>query len=349
MRVGKIVRWEEERGFGFIAPDDGGGQVFVHLNQISGRRSPCVGEEIAFQMGKDQEGRPCAASAWGKDEILEDLKPEVGRRAKTGATRKVEKGAAAFLWNYVALAFLMVLVFAVLFGTLHVGVLGAYVALSVVTFVVYAVDKRAAKCGAWRVSEAALHLWALAGGWPGAVLAQQLLRHKLSKAEFRFLFRVTVLVNCALLVWLAWCGGMAEVVRWVPQSRQSATSRRTPQPKEKAPARNHGSDAVGAAFRARRSNVQVTGSARVSRVLSDDNKGSRHQRFILKMASGQTLLIAHNIDLAPRIPGLRAGDTVDYCGEYEWNAKGGVVHWTHHDPGGRHPGGWLRCRGRNYQ
>ena len=118
MLTGKIVRWDEERGFGFIAPDDGGEQVFVHLNQISGRRSPRIGEEISFQVGKDQEGRVCASKAWGKDEILEDLKPEVGRGAKMGPPRKVNRGAAAFLWNYVALAFLMVLVFAVLFDSL---------------------------------------------------------------------------------------------------------------------------------------------------------------------------------------------------------------------------------------
>jgi uncharacterized membrane protein YsdA (DUF1294 family)/cold shock CspA family protein len=199
MRVGKMVRWEEERGFGFIAPDDGEEQVFVHLNQISGRRSPCVGEQIAFRMGKDQDGRVCAASA------------RIYRGRAPGA-KSMSKGSAAFLWNYVALAFLMVLVFAVLFGTLHVGVLGAYVGLSVVTFAVYAVDKRAAQCGAWRVPEAKLHLWSLVGGWPGAVLAQQLLRHKSSKEEFRFVFRITVGVNCALLVWLAWCGGVAVVM-----------------------------------------------------------------------------------------------------------------------------------------
>jgi hypothetical protein len=116
-----------------------------------------------------------------------------------------------------------------------------------------------------------------------------------------------------------------------------------------APARSSSSDAVGAAFKARRSNVQVQGAGNVIRVLSDDNVGSRHQRFILQLTSGQTVLVAHNIDLAPRIPGLRTGETVSFYGEYEWNAKGGVVHWTHHDPGGRHVGGWLQCRGKRFQ
>ena len=103
------------------------------------------------------------------------------------------------------------------------------------------------------------------------------------------------------------------------------------------------------AYQRRQSDVQVAGSAVVSRILPDDNEGSRHQRFILQLSSGRTLLIAHNIDLAPRINTLREGDLVEFYGEYEWNEKGGVVHWTHHDPGGRHIGGWLRHNGRTYQ
>jgi len=94
---------------------------------------------------------------------------------------------------------------------------------------------------------------------------------------------------------------------------------------------------------------QATGSGTVVRVLSDDNDGSRHQRFILQLAGGRTLLIAHNIDLAPRIPGIRAGDMVEFYGEFRSNPQGGVIHWTHHDPQGRHPGGWLRHKGRTYQ
>ncbi|MEE4185428.1 MAG: DUF3465 domain-containing protein [Gammaproteobacteria bacterium] len=107
---------------------------------------------------------------------------------------------------------------------------------------------------------------------------------------------------------------------------------------------------LAAAFAEQRSDVLVNnGAGRVKRVLADDNQGSRHQRFILELGSGQTVLIAHNIDLAPRIPGLRPGDLVEFAGEYEWNDNGGVVHWTHHDPAGRHPGGWLRHQGQVYE
>ncbi len=107
--------------------------------------------------------------------------------------------------------------------------------------------------------------------------------------------------------------------------------------------------ALRQAIRQQRSDVQVRGSGRVQRLLPDDNEGSRHQKFILRLPSGDTLLIAHNIDLAPRIPGLGKGDRVEFFGEYEWNERGGVVHWTHHDPAGRHVDGWLKHEGKTYQ
>ena len=107
--------------------------------------------------------------------------------------------------------------------------------------------------------------------------------------------------------------------------------------------------AITDAYQNRLSDIQVSGSGKVSRILRDDNKGSRHQRFILRLSSGQTLLIAHNIDLAPKINALQEGDVVQFFGEYEWNSKGGVVHWTHHDPGGSHVGGWLKHDGRKYE
>lgn len=107
--------------------------------------------------------------------------------------------------------------------------------------------------------------------------------------------------------------------------------------------------AVQQAYDNQQSDVQVQGAGIVSRVLPDDLEGSRHQRFILDTGQGHSLLIAHNIDLAPRVEGIRKGDRVEFHGEYEWNPKGGVVHWTHHDPVGRHTGGWLKHSGQTYQ
>jgi hypothetical protein len=95
--------------------------------------------------------------------------------------------------------------------------------------------------------------------------------------------------------------------------------------------------------------VQVAGEGEVAKVLADDNQGSKHQRFILRMPEGFTVLVAHNIDLAPRVRNIANGDKVSFYGEYVWNEKGGVVHWTHSDPRGRHVAGWLKHNGVTYQ
>ena len=99
----------------------------------------------------------------------------------------------------------------------------------------------------------------------------------------------------------------------------------------------------------KQSNVQVQGIGKVSRILPDDNNGSKHQKFLLKLPSKLTLLVAHNIDLSKRIDKLKEGDEVEFYGEYEWNNKGGVLHWTHHDPRGKHKDGWLKHNGVVYK
>ncbi|MCM8857162.1 MAG: DUF3465 domain-containing protein [Candidatus Thiodiazotropha sp.] len=108
-------------------------------------------------------------------------------------------------------------------------------------------------------------------------------------------------------------------------------------------------DAITRAFQQRADEVQVHGKGTVFKLLSDDRDGSRHQRFLVRLQSGITLLVAHNIDLAARIDTLESGDKVEFSGLYEWNQKGGVLHWTHHDPQGRHQGGWIKHEGKRYQ
>ena len=109
------------------------------------------------------------------------------------------------------------------------------------------------------------------------------------------------------------------------------------------------SSALDEAYARKLSNIWVEGEGTVSKLLSDDNKGSRHQKFLVKISSGKTLLFAHNIDLAPRVEDLKIGDTVTFRGEYVYNPKGGVMHWTHHDPQGRHEAGWIKHNGKQYQ
>ena len=106
---------------------------------------------------------------------------------------------------------------------------------------------------------------------------------------------------------------------------------------------------IAHAFEEHASGLQIEGEGIVTKILPDDVDGNRHQRFIIRLDSGQTLLVAHNIDIAPKLSTLEVGDKIAFKGEYEWNDKGGVLHWTHHDPEGHHTGGWLKLNGQTYE
>ena len=150
-----------------------------------------------------------------------------------------------------------------------------------------------------------------------------------------------------LLIIILICIGAYAVVSRYPDSF-SLSSIKTIFPFEKTEL-STSDKALRNAFENKINGFQVGGSGKVIEILPDDNQGSRHQRFILKLVSNQTLLVAHNIDLAPKIENLKVDDHVNFYGEYEWNSKGGVIHWTHHDPNGRHEGGWLNHSGKMYQ
>jgi len=105
---------------------------------------------------------------------------------------------------------------------------------------------------------------------------------------------------------------------------------------------------IEVAFSERRSGFMTEASGTVTRILPDDREGSRHQRFVVLLESGHSLLIAHNVDIAERVP-LRRGERVRFRGQYEWNDLGGVVHWTHRDPEGGHDEGWIEYRDERYR
>jgi hypothetical protein len=137
--------------------------------------------------------------------------------------------------------------------------------------------------------------------------------------------------------------------RWLAPPRSSAPASGESAPVEdRRRADSYTDVAIEEAFEARRSGVWVESSGVVDRLLADDRDGSRHQRFIVRLRGGRTLLFAHNIDLAPRAP-IAPGRSIRFRGMYEWSERGGTVHWTHHDPDERHEGGWLEIDGRTYR
>lgn len=111
------------------------------------------------------------------------------------------------------------------------------------------------------------------------------------------------------------------------------------------PSADENAELIQTLFDEQQSDVWVSGEGVVTKLLADDNDGSRHQKFILELSTGQTLLISHNIDIAPRLDDIQKGDTVEFKGEYIYNEQGGLVHWTHHDPDGDSEGGFLKLNG----
>ncbi|TDP12036.1 uncharacterized membrane protein YsdA (DUF1294 family) [Roseateles asaccharophilus] len=187
---GTLIQWDAAKGYGFIAPEGGGPKLFVHAKAFGLRpRRPFVGERLSYEAGQDAQGKPRAQAV----RSLEPRSPAEPPPAVQRQARRQEALRGSSLWLIPGFA-LLVLVVHLGFGLPH-WLWGGYLAMSLATFIVYAGDKRAARLQQWRVSEATLHALALACGWPGALLAQQLLRHKSAKASFRRLFWLSVMLN----------------------------------------------------------------------------------------------------------------------------------------------------------
>ncbi len=184
---GKITSWNEEKGFGFIAPGAGGKQIFVHIKAFNNcNQRPEVNQVVTYALSIDKQGRPCAVKV-----------KLVGVR--TSQKIKHKNGSLSIICSA---AFLVIVGISVLTTKIPLMILSIYLLASLITFVIYFFDKSAARKGAWRTRESTLHLLSLAGGWPGALVAQQMLRHKTQKRAFRYIFGITVLVNCGAFVWL---------------------------------------------------------------------------------------------------------------------------------------------------
>lgn len=182
--TGTITKWQDEKGFGFITPEEGGKSIFVHISAFTyTKRRPVEGDRITYALSTDERGRPCAQNVTFVEE-----------RVVLPTTNKGILPAAIL-----AVAFFLFLGGAVLSQRLPLFVLVVYLVISFLTFLIYGQDKNAAQTSQWRTAESALHLLELLGGWPGALVAQQVLRHKTRKESFQVVFWMMVVFNCITL------------------------------------------------------------------------------------------------------------------------------------------------------
>ena len=187
VQSGTVSNWNEEKGFGFIAPKSGGKPIFAHINDYSrSHKSPFKGLEIQYFVSTDQKGRKCAV----------EVCPLKGHKKRIPGLK--QKKVSIFLCG----SFAGVLFFLFNSRSIPLELVGLYVIMSVIAFIMYAKDKSAAEWGTWRTSESTLHTLSLLGGWPGAALAQSFLRHKSKKVSFRVIYWITVIANCGSLYWL---------------------------------------------------------------------------------------------------------------------------------------------------
>ncbi len=187
---GKILNWNDDKGYGFVEPDGGGARAFVHIKAFKPRsRRPINGETIVYDLVRENNDRCKAANI----QFANDAKSVKKRDRVTSGSR---------FGSVFTIIFLAALCASTAIGKLPVIVAGAYIVMSLITFIAYAIDKSAAKKGRWRTQESTLHLFALIGGWPGAFFAQNILRHKSRKAAFKRVYWLTVIVNLAGFAWL---------------------------------------------------------------------------------------------------------------------------------------------------
>lgn len=216
---GTLREWDDAKGYGFVAPDDGGPRAFLHVKALRpGQPRPAVGARVGYRLARDERGRPQATDAV----LLEGgaTSPAVaGRPGAVGAAPAFPHAALLGLAHGWPLGLVLPAAFAALWGGARGGLAFAFALNSLCALMVYAEDKWRAQRQCWRVPEFCLHMWELLGGWPGALVAQRLFRHKRSKLSYQIVFWLAVAANL-VLVWLFFArGGAGWLDGWLSRAR----------------------------------------------------------------------------------------------------------------------------------
>lgn len=205
---GTVIRWNDDKGFGFIRNDHDNSEIFFHIRDYRGKQRPEIGEKIFFILDADKQGRPCAKNVQEFDFVVQKV-AEQTQRNQMRREREEQRSEADNILNGVAIFAL------VFYGAMSIFcflsnkdiakfIFLAYTATSIITYFMYWNDKNKAHNGEWRTPEANLHLWAVLGGWIGASFAHKLLNHKSRKTEFRIVFYITIIINIFAVAFL--CG-----------------------------------------------------------------------------------------------------------------------------------------------
>lgn len=184
-RQGVLADWNDDRGFGFIKATTGGSRLFVHVSAFPRGERPVIGCEVTYAELRDERGRARAGAV---------------QYLTSPPTRKPRRRGMPLVLAVVA-SFFALLMSLVVLDKMPVTLLAADGLLSIVAFLIYGKDKSAAEQGRWRTPESTLHMLALVGGWPGALIAQRFFRHKTTKQPFRTIFWIMVMANCVALAW----------------------------------------------------------------------------------------------------------------------------------------------------